>query len=499
MKRILSSWVLISICSIMLWFGFGCQQQAISNADEARIIHVIDRLSFGIAPGDEERVKSQGIETYIQSQLNPQSIPESSTLKNYLAGLDFLQKSPSELFQVIQLNIKKIKQPGISNAEKEKILQVNSRHKKKTREQTTNAHLARAIMSPRQLEAVMTDFWFNHFNVYAPKNPVDYWVADYEDEIRNHALGSFRELLGATAHHPAMLIYLDNELNSDPDSARARTSKKYKGLNENYARELMELHTLGVDGGYTQDDVIALARILTGWGRNHHNNHRGDDNGFLFSQNRHDPKDKVFLGKTIKGGGIEEGETALDMLASHPATASFISFKLAQYFVADTPPQALVDRLAQTFLDSKGNIKTVLDRLFHSKEFNDPQYYGQKFKTPYQYIVSLIRASGIEQPDLKRIQGMLAQLGMPIYRCQTPDGYKNTRDAWLNPDGMLRRVSLASAIANGAISEKQSVAAEQLETTVGENLSADTKQVIESSAPKLHSALILGSPEMMYR
>lgn len=499
MKRTLSSWILITICSIMLWLGFGCQQQAASNTDEAQIIHLIDRLSLGLAPGDKEKVRSQGIEAYLKSQLNPESIPESSALKDYLGGLDYLQKNPSELFSVIQNNLRNIRELKLSGAEAKKIQQENKQYKKKIREQTTNAHLARAIVSSRQLQEVMVDFWFNHFNVYSAKNPVDFWVADYENEIRTHAFGSFRQLLGVTAHHPAMLIYLDNELNSDPDSPVAEKNPKYKGLNENYARELMELHTLGVDGGYTQDDVIALARILTGWGRSHHNSKRADDNGFLFSQNRHDPKDKVFLGKTIEGGGIEEGEKALDMLASHPSTAHFISFKLAQYFVADKPPTALVDRLAQTFLESKGDIKTVLNTLFHSKEFNDPQYYGQKFKTPYQYIVSLVRASNIEQPDYKRLQGMFAQLGMPIYGCVTPDGYKNTQDAWLNPDGMLRRVSLASSIASGAISERKVIASEQLETIIGDTLSVETKQVIENSQPKLHSALMLGSPEMMYR
>jgi uncharacterized protein (DUF1800 family) len=483
----------------MLWFGFGCQQQATSNADNPQIIHTIDRLSFGIAPGEAEQVRSQGVESYIQSQLNPQSLPEPSSLTSYIAGLDSLKKSPMELFEVVQLNLKKIRESDLSASEKEKLLKQNAKHKKHTREQSTNARLARAIMSPRQLQEVMVDFWFNHFNVYAAKNPVDYWIPNYENDIRTNALGSFRELLGATAHHPAMMIYLDNELNSDPDSARASKSSKYKGLNENYARELMELHTLGVDGGYTQDDVIALARIFTGWGRNHHDNERGEDNGFLFSPSRHVPGDKVLLGKTIKGGGMEEGEAALDLLASHPSTARFISFKLAQYFVADEPPTALVDRLAQTFMESRGSIKTLLDTLFHSPEFNDPQYYGKKYKTPYQYVLSLVRASGIKDPDYQRIHGMLLQLGMPIYRCQTPNGYKNTQEAWLNPDSMLRRISFASAIASGAASERQPIAVEQLETTLGETLSTDTKQVIAGSPNKLHSALMLGSPEMMYK
>ena len=224
---------------------------------------------------------------------------------------------------------------------------------------------------------------------------------------------------------------------------------RFTGLNENYARELMELHTLGVEGGYSQQDVIALAKVLTGWGLRRAGQVAGDSSGFYFDPKRHDASDKVFLGQTIQGGGIEEGEKALDILAKHPATAKHISYKLAQYFVADRPPQSLVDRLAQRYLSTDGNIREILNTLFHSPEFWDSQYYSAKFKTPYQYVVSAVRATGMEMRNPTAIASALQQLGMPLYGCPTPDGYKNTEAAWLNPDAMTRRVSFATAIGTG--------------------------------------------------
>ncbi len=482
---------------VVLWLGFLNHQQTTGITENAKLIHLIERLSFGIASGDLEKVKAIGIENYLQSQLNPQAIAKSSPVRNYLAQLDTVNKSSIELFKNFQqFNFNRQQRNGIilTRGKKPKLQQKRGQFKRKVVEQAQDAHLMRGILSPNQLQEVMVDFWFNHFNVFQQKKGVFFWLADYEKDLRDHALGNFRDLLEVTAHHPAMLMYLDNELNTDPNSPAARGKKK--GLNENYARELMELHTLGVNGGYTQEDVIALARILTGWGVDRTGNH-GDENNFRFYEKLHDYQDKTFLGQIIKGSGLDEGEQALDILATHPATARFISYKLAQYFVADRPPDTLVDKLTNKFLASQGNIKVVLNVLFHSEEFNDPQYYEQKLKTPYQYLVSLVRVSGITSPNLKRIKGMLAQLSMPIYRCQTPDGYKNTRQAWLNPDAMLRRVSIATAISNGALNKKQPVKYQQLRATLGNNFSQTTKDAIANSPPRLHSALVLGSPEMM--
>jgi uncharacterized protein (DUF1800 family) len=480
----------------MLWLGLGCQQETSSEVEQPRIRHILERLSYGVTPEQMQQVEAMGIEAYIQSQLSPESIQESPKLESALAQLDLIQADPIKLSTKFFITQRKIKKnSAISIETKNKLQKQSQKQNQKIRQQAAESRLLRAINSPRQLQEVMVDFWFNHFNVYSAKKSTNLWLADYEQKIRTHALGNFRDLLAVTAHHPAMLMYLDNELNTDPNSSVAKG--QFKGLNENYARELMELHTLGVDGGYTQADVVSLARILTGWSVDHFDR-KENENGFFFFENRHDPGDKIFLGQKIAGSGIEEGEKALDMLAAHPATAHFISYKLAQYFVADEPPSRLVDLMAAKFLESKGNIKVVLDTLIHSQEFNSPEYYAKKFKTPYQYMVSLVRTSGIENPNFKRMQGMIAQLGMPIYLCATPDGYKNTQDAWLNPDGMLRRVGFAAAIANGTLNKEYSLDTEKLRHNLGD-LSPKTQQVIAKNPSGLSNALMLGSPEAMYR
>ncbi|MBE9167637.1 DUF1800 domain-containing protein [Pleurocapsales cyanobacterium LEGE 06147] len=493
MKPKLNSWILLLICGAILWLGL-VQKQASGLVEDTQILHLLNRLSFGPTYKQIEQVRSKGVETYLQEQLAPDSIPEFSQLELHLAQLETLKMSPTELFQKYVPNpqMKEKKGRELSAEEKDKLLQQRWR----VMHQAVEGRLARAIASKRQLQEVMIDFWFNHFNVYGKKAIASIWVGDYENDIRIHALGRFRDLLEVTARHPAMLLYLDNEVNTDPHSPGARG--RFKGLNENYARELMELHTLGVDGGYTQADVTALARIFTGWGIDRSGSSKREEKGFFFDENRHDFSDKVFLGTTIKGSGIEEGEKALDILVTHPSTAHFISYKLAQYFVADEPPQSLVDKLAQKFRKTDGDIRAILDTLFHSTEFNDPQYYGKKFKTPYQYLISIVRAARIDNPDYQQLREMLEQLGMPVYGCLTPDGYASTKDVWLNPDGMLRRISLATEIAIGALNKNQ-VNAEVVSATLNDLLSPHTKQVLHNSPPRLRTALMLGSPEMMYK
>ncbi|MDP2706489.1 MAG: DUF1800 domain-containing protein, partial [Burkholderiales bacterium] len=279
--------------------------------------------------------------------------------------------------------------------------------------------------------------------------------------------------------------------------------------------------TLGVDGGYTQEDVVVLARILTGWGLGRPRGRDMNQGGFYFDSKRHDSSDKVFLGQTIHGAGIAEGETALDILARHPATARHIGFKLAQYFVADDPPSTLVTRLSQRFLATDGDIRAVLDTLFHSPEFWDRKYYGNKFKTPYQYLVSAVRAADIKVTNVRPLYGMLMQLGMPLYGCLTPDGYKNTRGAWLNPDAMTRRIGFATALASGRLPLAQPIAesgfmhnkmdsmkrdmapagepsnAVALVKTLDNRVAPETRAAMESAPKPLRAALILGSPEFM--
>ncbi len=366
------------------------------------------------------------------------------------------------------------------------------------------ARLLRATQSPRQLEELMVDFWFNHFNVSFDKGLDHIWTGTYEEHaIRPHALGKFRDLLGATAHHAAMSFYLDNWQNTSPDSPGARG--KLQGLNENYARELLELHTLGVDGGYSQTDVVELARILTGMGFQRRERYLrsaamlDDQRGTGFDASRHDFKDKVLLKRTIHGSGEQEVEEALDLLARHPSTAKHIAFKLAQYFVADSPPASLVQKMSEKFSSTDGDIKSVLRTMLQSEEFWNPECFGSKYKTPYRYLISSLRATDCQISAVTPCIGFLNQCGMPLYRCLTPDGYKNTRSAWLSPDSLIKRINLATALGigrwpGGQPSDYDYRSALPL---LGTGVSKKTVDAIQAAPQPLRLSLVLGSPEFM--
>jgi uncharacterized protein (DUF1800 family) len=469
-----------------------------SNARNPKVLHVLNRLSFGPRPGDVENVKSMGIEAYIKSQLSPNSIPESQRVRQQLSTLETLTLSPREL----KAEFDRLRQ---TSQDPKVFSKVQNKWRKLIMDQAIQARFVRSMNSNRQLQEVMADFWFNHFNVWMLKGLATLWTGSYEEQaIRPHALGKFRQLLGSVAKHPAMLFYLDNWLNTAPGSSGVRG--QFKGLNENYARELMELHTLGVDGGYTQQDVVALARILTGWGLERQKRRMAanpppptDSNGFFFDPDRHDFSDKVFLGKTIKGSGIAEGEEVLDLLSRHPSTARHISYKLAQYFVSDRPPAPLVAKLAKTFQEKDGDIKAVLNTLFSSQEFFDPKNYNAKFKTPYQYVISMVRATDTEIANFHQFNGFLTQMGMPVYGHREPDGYKNTEDAWLNPDALLRRIEFATRLGLRQLGKSKPLDVDRLSNTLGNNFSERTREVVASSNPKMQIALMLGSPEFMKR
>ncbi|MEO0768612.1 MAG: DUF1800 domain-containing protein, partial [Cyanobacteria bacterium J06649_4] len=427
------------------------------------------------------------VENFIQQQLTPTTEP--SSLTSQLNQYRDLSLSPAQLFN-------RNAAPRGANQEQRR----NARLRQVAiSKQVEQARLRRAIESPNQLQEVMVDFWFNHFNVFIGKGLTRLWLGSYEQSaIRTHALGKFRTLLGATAKHPAMLFYLDNWRNTAPNSSNARGP--FKGLNENYARELMELHTLGVNGGYSQADVESLTRILTGWSVMNHDRQSPDGSGFVFVANRHDSSNKTLLGQSIPGGGIEEGEAALDLLARHPATAQHISYKLVQYFVADQPPAALVSQLASRFQATDGDISAVLSTLFSQPEFWDTAHYQQKFKTPYQYVISLARTAGlsnVSEDNVNKLIGAMGQLSMPLYRCQAPDGYAQIAEAWLSPDAMLRRVSLAINFVN---QQRENLPnPNQIFATLGNPFTAESRTTITQSPVQMRPALILGSPEMMYR
>ena len=325
--------------------------------------------------------------------------------------------------------------------------------------------ILRDVYSERQLQAVMVDFWLNHFSVYIKKNQIEpYLLASYEhDAVLPHALGRFEDLLVANAKSPAMLVYLDNAQSIGPNSRAASRGKRIseaapgskaakappKGLNENYGRELMELHTLGVNGGYTQKDVIEVAKCFTGWTIDRPN--QGGSSDFVFEENRHEPGSKAVLGHKIPESGMNEGLQVLHILATSPATAHFVSNKLAVRFVSDTPPPALVDRMAATFLQTDGDIKAVLSTMFHSPEFWAPSVYRAKVKTPIEFMASALRASDAAVANPIALVQAMNQLGMPIYGMQTPNGYSWQEDHWVSSNALVSRMNFALVLSGGHV------------------------------------------------
>jgi uncharacterized protein (DUF1800 family) len=315
------------------------------------------------------------------------------------------------------------------------------------------AKVVRAVLSERQLQEVMTDFWFNHFNVFLYKDSDQIYAPSYErDAIRPNALGKFRDLLLATAEHPAMLVYLDNWQSIGPDSPAAGRPKPgqnrpQRGLNENYGREVMELHTVGVNGGYTQADVTNLAKILTGWTIDHPEY----GGGFVFDPRKHEPGSKQWFGQTIKDNGFEEGKAALTWLAAQPQTARFISYKLAQRFVADDPPPALVERMAKTFLTTDGDIKEVLRAMERSPEFWSRKNYRTKVKTPLEFVASAFRATETNPGNPGAIVNTLKTMGEPLYQMQPPTGYPMTADHWMNSAAIVDRLNFSLALTGGKL------------------------------------------------
>ena len=479
---------------VLLFLGFCGAAVAADRSSDRQILHILDRLAFGPSAADVKHIKALGIDRYIAEQLDPASMPEPSALTDRLAALETLKLDPVQLFaEYGPLRATDGMQPSPEDQK------ARRQHARLILEQAQIARIRRALYSPRQLQEVMVDFWYNHFNVFANKALDRLWIGAYEAEaIRPHALGRFRDLLGATAHHPAMLFYLDNAQNAA--AGGKGLNGREAGINENYARELMELHTLGADGGYTQDDVVALARILTGWGLARPNALPASGSGFVFYPARHDNGDKHFLGQDIAGNGEAEGEAALDILAKSPATARHIAFALAQYFIADQPPAALIDRLAARFQETDGDIKSVLKALFASREFRDSA--AAKYKSPYRFVLSAARAAGAQVDDPKPLLGAMTRLGQPLYGCMTPDGYRDTEAAWLSPDASLLRVNFAKALAGGnlaVVEGAKPVEAAPLLATLGTGLSGRTHLAVTQAPPELQAALILGSPDFMRR
>ncbi|MBI3427798.1 MAG: DUF1800 domain-containing protein [Acidobacteria bacterium] len=496
---------------------------------EQKVLHLLDRASFGPRPGEVERVLKMGWQKYLDAQLNPERLDDQA-LEQKLKNIESQRLSNSELAQTYyppqQVLAATLKARGLdiadmkggqANADQmtpdkanEQAKDGNARRREARRvlaeagykpgqqliAETQAAKIQRAVYSERQLQEVMTDFWFNHFNVYMQKGADRVLTTAYErDTIRPRVFGKFEDLLKATAESPAMLWYLDNwqsaspnmkmpafnnrnelrQMRSDGDltkidrqrlkqmrevmtqrnaqnqqnpQVKPQPKRMPRGINENYAREIMELHTLGVDGGYTQKDVQEVARCFTGWTLR--TPRAGAE--FFFSKFMHDDGEKTVLGKKIPaGGGVQDGYAVIHILATQPSTAKFISTKLARKFVADNPPPALVNKMAQTFQKTEGDIREVLKTMFSAPGFWSPEVYRTKIKTPFEMTVSAVRALGAETNGNPQFHRWLAQMGEGLFLMQPPTGYPDTSEQWVNTGALLERMNFALALSANRI------------------------------------------------
>ena len=435
---------------------------------------MLNRVGFGANPSSLRAIESFGTGAYLARQLRPareSRLP--AEVQAYIDGMTLSQRSAVDLATELERRQRAFRSLSPEEAKGER--QAYQQELTRLAREAASRMLLRALYSPEQLQEEMTWFWMNHFSVFQLKNNLRVLVGDYEERaIRPHALGRFGELLGAVARHPAMLVYLDNARNAAGQ------------INENYARELMELHTLGVQGGYTQADVQELARVLTGFGVR--------EGEFRFIARRHDWGEKMLLGRTIRARGERELDEALGLLAAHPSTARFVARKLAVHFVADDPPEALVERMARAWRQSEGDIAATLHAMFASPEFR--QSLGGKFKDPLHYLVSAVRYSAdefvIPREGVDRMIGGLALMGQPLYGRPTPDGYPLTRAAWASPGQLAARFEVARGVGYRRSS--------RLPETLAVPLSDATRQALSKAAhPQEWNLLLLSSPEFMSR
>ena len=501
--------------------------------DDQKLLHLLNRITFGPSPGDVSRIKQIGIDRFIEEQLHPETIDDSD-LEKRLEVLPTQRMASAELYQFYPPP-----QVAEQRANEKNPPPIFGRPQQVTGE-LVQQKLVRAVSSNRQLQEVLTDFWFNHFNVFAQKEADQWLVTSYEREvIRPRALGKFRDLLLATAESPAMLYYLDNWLSSSPDAKQPRpaglprpqngqlprpapganpkspegvmlvprpdpnavmTAKKEgepnpqsanrnpqtappppprpaprkPGINENYARELMELHTLGVDGGYTQKDVQEVARCFTGWTIDR----PFQGGGFVFRPWMHDDGAKTVLGVTIQaGGGITDGRRVIEILARHPSTARFISKKLCQRFVSDDPPAQLVERVAQVFIKTEGDIREVIRAIVTSPEFNSPAAFRAKVKSPFELAASAIRAVDGDTNGAPALHDWVRKMGEPLYQFAFPTGYGETSAKWVNTGVFFNRINYAVALANNQINGTHYDPMRLVSTDAAGNLNELTNQL----------------------
>jgi uncharacterized protein (DUF1800 family) len=483
-------------------------------------MHVLNRLAFGPRPGDVDRLMKDGVDVWIDQQLHPDAIPDRA-VEARLRQYPTLQMANAQIMQKFYAPIVELRREGKKTAGEMRENIPPDQRPQRVIEELVGQRILRASESDRQLNEVMVDFWMNHFNVFAGKGIDRFLLTSYErDTIRPRIWGRFEDLLRATAKSPAMLFYLDNARSvAAPENRPRRVEPRFRrlgrlragptfrgGLNENYAREIMELHTLGVDAGYTQKDVTELARVLTGWTIDQRTG------AFIFRPQLHDVGAKSVLGICFPaGGGMEEGERMIHILAHRPATAHHIAFKLCQRLVSDDPPPALVDRVAKKFLDTDGDLRQTVKAVIDSPEFWDPKFYRAKVKSPFQYVISSLRAVNATIDNPMPIARALQQIGEPLYGAQPPTGYSDKADAWVNTGALLNRLNFALALAanklpglhsdvvallpSGAAEAERTVDALAVVLTGG-NLTDETRNTIKDNTQMpVIAGLILGSPE----
>jgi uncharacterized protein (DUF1800 family) len=441
-----------------------------------------------------ERVQKMGLREYIEQQLKPDALKDEADERvRHLASLQMdqagiLQHYPDPQQLAQRLGIRNPNQGDNAQQNRARLqeyMMANMLQRpQQLLQELISQKILRGVYSERQLQEVMTDFWFNHFNVYWDKGADRWLTTDYEvNTIRPHTMGKFKDLVMATARSPAMLFYLDNHLSSVPapqaQSAirRVAPNARRQGINENYARELMELHTMGVDGGYTQKDVTEVARAFTGWTIDRPRANAS----FIFRPQMHDRGEKVVLGQRIRGnGGMQDGEQVIDILVNHPSTARFISTKLVRRFVSDDPPESLVTKVAATYKKTDGDIREMLRTIFYSEEFMSAETFAGKTKTPFEYVVSSIRALGGDTlANNQQIARAIAQMGQPLYQYQAPTGFPDRADYWMSDGALVARLNFAVALTSNRI--------------------PDTRISLNGFKDAQAAALFLGSPDFQKR
>lgn len=485
--------------------------------DRQRALHALNRLAFGPRPGEVDAVMKDGVNTWIEQQLHPEGIPDRA-VEARITALPTMTLSNAQIvktyYEPVLMARKKANAEGKSgDLDKEEVrrelmrdIPANQRPQVVMNELVAQ-RILRAAESDRQLNEVMVDFWMNHFNVFSGKGIDRFLLTSYErDVIRPHIWGRFEDLLMATAKSPAMLFYLDNARSmAAPENRPVMQQQRgfggrfgfgrramvmppqqkqgQGGLNENYAREIMELHTLGVDAGYTQKDVTELARVLTGWSISRERDGSGEGAAFVFRPQMHDVGAKTVLGiRFAPGGGIEEGERMIHILAHHPATAHRIALKLCQRLVADDPPPALVDRVAKKFLATDGDLRQTVRAVIESPEFWDPASYRTKVKSPFEYTISAVRAVNAQITDPAPIARALQQIGEPLYGAQPPTGYSDKADVWINTGALMNRLNFALSLASNKLPGVHGDVVALMQALIPAGQAADASHSVEALA-----------------